>query len=165
MPRLILIIFLLKLINFNSSAQVFQMSSIQKLDNHSFLSQPISFSSSIKCIDVQTGISLLTAEQNTGDFIIVCELPLELKDLYIQVYPNPASSNALIKFSKQIPLDDRYLISIFSINGMLLLQQIAQGQQLLDGLPISIQNLPVGTYLISIESPLFQKGGKLIKSP
>lgn len=164
MPRLLLIFILLKFINFNSTAQVFQMSSIQKLGENSYLSQPITFTSSLKCIDIQTGISLFTAEQKTDEFIIVCELPLDLKDIYIQIYPNPVSSNALVKFSKQIPLDDIYTVSLYNMSGILVFQQLIGGQQLIEGFPINLQYLPLGTYLISIESSLFQKGAKILKA-
>jgi hypothetical protein len=154
----------LNIISFSIAAQNFQMSSIQKLDGNSIISEFLNFKSTLICLDVQNGINLLSGEYNTQEFIIVCENPIELEDLYIQVFPNPAIQNAIIKFSKQIPLNDRYLITVSNLNGTIISEQFAIGQQLLNGFQINLQNLPLGMYFISVQSNLFLKGTKILKS-
>lgn len=140
------------------------MSSIQRLEGNSFISEILNFKSNIICLDVQNGINLLNGNYKTQEFIIVCENPIELADLYIQIFPNPTINDAVIKFSKQIPLDDQYLITLANLNGIKISEHYAIGQQLINGFQISLQNIPLGMYVISVQSNLFLKGTKILKS-
>ncbi|RVU26537.1 T9SS type A sorting domain-containing protein [Sandaracinomonas limnophila] len=146
-----------------SFGQQFSMSSFGNLNSYPTFSNPTVFKNNNSCIQIENGLIIYLGARSTGEFVITCEISNQLKDNYLLIFPNPLKSNALVKFAKQIPLEDKYILRIYSILGLIVKQSEETGISILNGLNIDFSNLAPGTYFISIESPLFITSTKVLK--
>ena len=146
------------------NAQHLIISSLGVYNSTNCISNPIQVKSVSKCLDVQTGIAVLNGYRNLGDFLMDCEVSLHTNKIEIKMFPVPVQNAAIVKYSNSGSVSDEYTISIWSINGILLLQQKELGSNLFNGVTLNVVFLPPSTYLLKIESSLNYDILKFIKS-
>ncbi len=85
------------------------------------------------------------------------------KDVYeaaVKVYPNPASSSATLEYS--LTDDTEVIISVFNINGKLIMSEKQSQSAGTHQHSIDVSNLPRGTYITSIHTGQAIKTGKFV---
>jgi len=77
----------------------FTMSSVGQFSEVYGVGPAIDFRSSNTCIDVQNGVAVLEGERATGIFAVNCTMATNINSLAINLFPNPVTRTAKIKFS------------------------------------------------------------------
>lgn len=126
-------------------------------------SNPITLVSSQNCINVTTGLPVLTGTINTGEFAINCEVNIKFNSLGLKFFPNPVKSTARIKFINTPPLNDEFQISIWTEEGVMLKMLKQNGYNLFQGLNIDLSEIIIGSYLLKVQSNEFVDALKFIK--
>ena len=144
-------------------AQSFIMSSVGTFAGTSSVSSAIQFKSIANCIDVQSGVAVLSGIRNNGEFAINCEVSLKINALGIKMFPVPAKSTTKVKFINTPPLTDEFNLTIWSVEGVQLMQRKETGYNLFNGIMIDVSMLQQGTYVLKIESNKYVDAIKFIK--
>ena len=124
----------------------------------------IQFKSISTCIDVQSGMAVLTGKRATGDFAINCEVSLKYNSLGVRMFPNPVQAQAKVKATNTPPLNETFNLTVWSADGVLLSSRKETGYNLFQGLTIDLSNLKSGTYVLKIDAPKFVDVVKFIKA-
>ena len=123
----------------------------------------IMFSSNSNCIDVQSGLTLFNNITNLGEFNINCKVAQQFNVLGMKLFPNPVITNAKLRLSNSPGVYQDFKLTIWDNQGNLILQTKETSTQLYQGSAISLQHLIAGSYILSIESPLYMEAIKFIK--
>ncbi len=124
----------------------------------------IQFKSISTCIDVQSGMAVLTGKRAVGDFAINCEVSLKYNSLGVRMFPNPVISQAKVKATNTPPLNETFNLTVWSADGVLLNTRKETGYNLFQGLTIDLSTLKSGTYVLKIDAPKFADVVKFIKA-
>jgi hypothetical protein len=142
----------------------FIMSSVGGLQNMSNNSMSVVFSSNAACLNVQNGTPVLTGERGTGNFAINCEVNTKFNTLGIKLYPNPVGANTKVKFINTPPLNDQFVITVWSNQGEKLTTSNATGYEIFQGKLLNLSSLISGSYIIQVESEKYRDALKFIKA-
>jgi hypothetical protein len=145
-------------------AQNFIVSSVGVIKGTSSNATSVNFASNVNCINVQSGIAVLSGIRNAGEFAINCNITQEFNKLGIKIYPNPTVSTSTIKFVNTPPLNDEFMVRIFSASGANLISRKETGYQLFQGIVLDLQSLVSGSYIIRVESTHFNDAIMFIKA-
>lgn len=124
----------------------------------------IQFKSISTCIDVQSGMAVLTGKRAAGDFAINCEVSLKYNSLGVRMFPNPVQAQAKVKATNTPPLNETFNLTVWSADGVLLSTRKETGYNLFQGLTIDLSTLKSGTYVLKIDAPKFADVVKFIKA-
>jgi len=124
----------------------------------------IQFKSISTCIDVQSGMAVLTGKRTAGDFAINCEVSLKYNSLGVRMFPNPVQAQAKVKATNTPPLNETFNLTVWSADGVLLSSRKETGYNLFQGLTIDLSTLKSGTYVLKIDAPKFADVVKFIKA-
>jgi hypothetical protein len=147
-----------------AQAAAFVMSSVGAMANTASTSSAINFKSTANCIDVQTGVAVLSGTRANGQFAINCEVTMQFNALGIKLFPNPVSSSTKVKFVNTPPLTETFNLSIWTAEGMLITTRKETGYNLFQGMTLDLSGLNSGTYVLKIESTQFVDAIKFIKA-
>jgi hypothetical protein len=148
----------------NAQAAAFVMSSVGAMANTASTGSAINFKSTANCIDVQTGVAVLSGTRANGQFAINCEVTMQFNALGIKLFPNPVSSSTKVKFVNTPPLTETFNLSIWTAEGMLITTRKETGYNLFQGMTLDLSGLNSGTYVLKIESTQFVDAIKFIKA-
>jgi hypothetical protein len=124
----------------------------------------IQFKGISTCIDVQSGMAVLTGKRAPGDFAINCEVSLQYNSLGVKMYPNPVQGQTKVKATNTPPLNETFNLTVWSADGVLINTRKETGYSLFQGLTIDLSNLKSGTYVLKIDAPKFADVVKFIKA-
>lgn len=124
----------------------------------------INFNSIATCIDIKSGITVLTGKRATGEFALNCEVSMQYNSLGVKMFPNPVQNQTKVKASNTPPLNETFNLTIISANGAVISTRKETGYNLFQGLTIDLGNLQSGTYVLKIDSPNFVDVIKFIKA-
>ena len=124
----------------------------------------INFNSISTCIDVKSGIVVLTGKRANGEFALNCEVSMQYNSLGVKMFPNPVQNQTKVKTTNAPPLKEVFNLTIVSVNGAIISTRKETGYNLFQGLTIDLGNLQSGTYLLKIDSPKFVDVIKFIKA-
>lgn len=124
----------------------------------------IQFKGISTCIDVQSGMAVLTGKRAAGDFAINCEVSLKYNSLGVRMFPNPVQAHAKVKATNTPPLNETFNLTVWSADGVLINTRKETGYSLFQGLTIDLSNLKSGTYVLKIDAPKFVDVVKFIKA-
>lgn len=126
----------------------------------------INFKSIATCIDIKSGITVLTGKRASGEFAINCEVSMQYNSLGVKMFPNPvqAQAQAKVKATQTPPLNETFNLTIINANGAVLNSRKETGYNLFQGLTIDLSSLPPGTYVLKIDSKKFVDIVKFIKA-
>jgi len=159
-----LLISLLVSNNLLSQLSTILMSSTNMANGFPIISSAINMHSSLKCIDVQTGIAILSNNVSKGEFAINCEINYKFNSLGIKLYPNPVINATRIKFINPPPFEEIFKVSVWSSEGNMIKTQNEIGLNLYKGVIFNFNDLFTGTYILKIESSKFVDAIKFIKA-
>jgi hypothetical protein len=164
--RKISLFFICTIFYLSTTAQTghFIMSSVGVLPGTESNGVAIQFSSITKCIDVQSGLAVLSVPRGNGQFAINCEVTMKINSLGVKLFPNPVNHLAKIKLNNTPPLTETFSLSIWTSEGALIKSQKETGYNLFQGLNIDLSGLVNGTYILKIESPTYMDAIKFIKA-
>lgn len=140
------------------------VSSIGNLPGTTSSISAIQFKSISTCIDVQSGMAVLTGKRATGDFAINCEVSLKYNSLGVRMFPNPVQAQAKVKATNTPPLNETFNLTVWSADGVLINSRKETGYNLFQGLTIDLSTLKSGTYVLKIDAPKFVDVIKFIKA-
>ena len=140
------------------------VSSIGNLQGTTSSISAIQFKSISTCIDVQSGMAVLTGKRATGDFAINCEVSLKYNSLGVRMFPNPVQAQAKVKATNTPPLNETFNLTVWSADGVLINSRKETGYNLFQGLTIDLSTLKSGTYVLKIDAPKFVDVIKFIKA-
>lgn len=124
----------------------------------------INFNSIATCIDIKSGITVLTGKRATGQFAINCEVSMQYNSLGVKMFPNPVLTQTKVIATNTPPFKEIFNLTIISSNGVILSTRKELGYTLSQGLTIDLGNLQAGTYVLKIDSPKFVDVIKFIKA-
>ena len=124
----------------------------------------INFNSISTCIDVKSGIVVLTGKRANGEFTLNCEVSMQYNTLGVKMFPNPVQNQTKVKATNTPPLNEKFNLTIINANGAIISSRKETGYNLFQGLTIDLGNLQSGTYLLKIDSPKFVDVIKFIKA-
>lgn len=124
----------------------------------------INFNSIATCIDIKSGITVLTGKRASGEFAINCEVSMQYNSLGVKMFPNPVQAQAKVKATQTPPLNETFNLTIINANGAVLNTRKETGYNLFQGLTIDLSSLPAGTYVLKIDSKKFVDIVKFIKA-
>jgi hypothetical protein len=147
----------------SAQAPVFVMSSIGSMGNASSSVSALNYKSNATCLDVQTGIAVLSGKRNTGDFAMNCEVTMKFNSLGIKLFPNPVNAVTKVKFVNVPPLNETFNLSIWNTDGSMISTRKENGYNLFQGLTMDLSGLTAGSYVLKITSNNFVDAIKFIK--
>lgn len=124
----------------------------------------INFNSIATCIDIKSGITVLTGKRATGQFAINCEVSMQFNTLGVKMFPNPVQTQTKVKVTNTPPLNEIFNLTIINANGSVISTRKETGYNLFQGLTIDVGSLPAGIYVLKIDSPKFVDVIKFIKA-
>ena len=124
----------------------------------------IQFKSISTCIDVESGMAVLTGKRAAGEFAINCEVSLKYNSLGVRMFPNPVQAQAKVKATNTPPLNETFNLTVWTADGVLINSRKETGYNLFQGLTIDLSNLKSGTYVLKIDAPKFVDVVKFIKA-
>jgi len=140
---------------------------ISRIGNFGVTSSSISaiqFKSISTCIDVESGMAVLTGKRAAGEFAINCEVSLRYNTLGVRMFPNPVQAQAKVKATNTPPLNETFNLTVWTADGVLINSRKETGYNLFQGLTIDLSNLKSGTYVLKIDAPKFVDVVKFIKA-
>jgi hypothetical protein len=146
------------------SFPAFTMSSVGIISNTKSNSTAISFTSNAACIDVQTGIAVLSGTRANGQFVVNCNVPLKFNTLGIKLFPNPVIGSTKVKFLNTPPLTENFSLTVWTMEGAMAISRKESGYNIFQGVIIDMSKLIAGTYIIKIESDNYVDAIKFIKA-
>lgn len=142
----------------------FMMSSVGMMSNTSSNATAIQFRSVAGCIDVQTGVAVLSGARGSGQFAINCEVTMQYNTLGVRLYPNPVSTMTKLRLTNTPPLTETFSVSIWSTDGGMISVRKETGYNLFQGLTLDLSGLNAGSYVLKIEGAEFVDAIKFIKA-
>jgi len=140
------------------------MSSIGMMGNASSTISALNFKSSATCIDVQSGVAVLSGSRGNGEFAFSCEVVMNFNKLGIKLFPNPVNSNTRVKFINAPPLTEQFNLQVYTAEGQFISSKKESGYNLFQGIAIDLSKLTSGTYILKITSTGFVDAIKFIKA-
>lgn len=123
----------------------------------------INFKSNANCIDVQSGVAVLKNTINLGQFVINCKENQQFNQLGLRMFPIPVVANAKIRFTNTPPLTEKFTLSIWDIEGRLMMDRTETGYQIYQGLTLNLTYLIPGNYVFKITSSQYVDAIKFVK--
>lgn len=120
--------------------------------------------SSANCLDIKSGIAVISAIRGTGSFAVNCEVKQQFNTLGIKLYPNPVENITRVKFVNTPPLTDEFSISLSDISGNKLNLGKQNGYNLYQGCNLDLSQVNAGIYFLQITSKNYLEIVKVIKS-
>lgn len=160
-------IFILFLIVFMLSAKAqaqIVMSSIGTMGAASGTVSALNFKSNATCIDVQSGVAVLSGTRGSGEFAFSCEVVMNYNSLGIKLFPNPVNSSTKVKFVNAPPLTEVFNLQVFTAEGQFVSSKKETGYNLFQGITFDLGSLTSGTYVLKITSTQFTDAIKFIKA-
>lgn len=142
----------------------FTMSSVGMIGATNSNATAISFTSTANCIDVQTGIAVLSGVRSNGQFVINCDVPVKFNTLGIKLFPNPVVGTTKVKFLNTPPLTENFNLTVWTMEGAMTISRKESGYNIFQGVMIDMSKLIAGTYIIKIESSSYVDAIKFIKA-
>jgi hypothetical protein len=139
------------------------ISSIGSFTQISANSSAVNFKSNVDCIDVQSGLAILSSTIGFGNFSINCALNQQFNTFGLKLFPNPVQNKAKLKCTNFPPINTSFILFIRNSEGYLINTQKETGYTLTQGITLNLESLPAGTYILSIESSQFLDALKFIK--
>ena len=124
-------------------------------------SNPLILSGS-KCYTVSNGL-VKFMPVSVGKFFTTCDVDLDYIRLNISVFPNPASTYTIIKFTNQLQLEDKFRIQVYSSGGDFVRGLEVSQKALMSGYRLALNNLNAGLYYIQISSNTVLQSYKILK--
>ena len=143
--------------------QYFIVSGMANFPSISSNTTSLNFKSNTNCIDVQSGVAVLNNNINLGEFVINCKEDQQFNRLGLRMFPIPVLTNTKVRFTNTPPLSEMFKLSIWDIEGRLLMSRKETGYQLFQGLTLNLNYLIPGNYVFKIESAQFIDAIKLVK--
>jgi len=140
------------------------MSSIGMMGDASSTISALNFKSIASCIDVQSGVAVLSGKRGNGQFAMNCEVTMKINSLGVRLFPNPVNHFSKIKLNNTPPLTETFSLSIWTTEGALIRSQKETGYNLFQGLNIDLSGLTNGAYILKIESQNYMDAIKFIKA-
>jgi Secretion system C-terminal sorting domain len=150
-------------IAFNAMAQQ-GISSIGSIGGTTANISAINFNSISTCIDVKSGIVVLTGKRASGYFAINCEVSMQYNSLGVKLFPNPVQNSTKVKSTNTPPLNEVFNLTIVNASGAIISTRKETGYTLFQGLTLDLSSLQSGTYVLKIDSPKFIDVVKFIKA-
>lgn len=150
-------------IAFNARAQQ-GISSIGNIGGTTANISAINFNSISTCIDVKSGIVVLTGKRASGYFAINCEVSMQYNSLGVKLFPNPVQNSTKVKSTNTPPLNEVFNLTIVNVSGAIISTRKETGYTLFQGLTLDLSSLQSGTYVLKIDSPKFIDVVKFIKA-
>ena len=127
-------------------------------------SSAVMIQSSANCLDIKSGIAVISAIRGTGSFDVNCEVKQQFNTLGIKLYPNPVDNITRVKFVNTPPLTDEFSISLSDISGNKLNLGKQNGYSLYQGYNLDLSQVNAGSYFLQITSTNYLEIVKVIKS-
>jgi hypothetical protein len=159
--------FLCLLLSNTGSAQLsptFTMSSVGMIGNTNSNATAISFTSVANCLDVQTGIAVLSGTRANGQFVTNCDVKVKFNTLGIKLFPNPVIGSTKVKFMNTPPLTENFNVSVWTMEGGVILSRKESGYNIFQGVIVDMGMLIAGSYILKIESANYADAIKFIKA-
>jgi hypothetical protein len=163
MSRKFILLFLIVFKCSIAEAQIV-MSSIGMMGNASSTISALNFKSVATCIDVQSGVAVLSGSRGNGEFAFSCEVVMNFNSLGIKLFPNPVNSNTRVKFVNAPPLNEQFNLQLYTAEGQFISSKKESGYNLFQGINIDLGTLSTGTYILKITSTEFVDAIKFIKA-
>jgi hypothetical protein len=160
-------LFLCLLLSTTTHAQLipaFNMSSVGIIGNTNSNATAISFKSAANCLDVQTGIAVLNGTRANGQFVTNCDVNVKFNTLGIKLFPNPVLGATKVKFINTPPLTENFNVSVWTMEGGVVLSRKETGYNIFQGVIIDMGQLIAGPYIMKIESANYADAIKFIKA-
>lgn len=160
-------LFLCLLLSTTTYAQLipaFNMSSVGIIGNTNSNATAISFKSAANCLDVQTGIAVLNGTRANGQFVTNCDVSVKFNTLGLKLFPNPVLVAAKVKFINTPPLTENFNVSVWTMEGGVVLSRKETGYNIFQGVIIDMGQLIAGSYIMKIESANYIEAIKFIKA-
>jgi hypothetical protein len=142
----------------------FSMSSVGMIGNTNSNATAISFKSIANCLDVQSGIAVLSGTRANGEFVTNCDVSVKFNTLGIMLFPNPVLGATKVKFKNIPPLTENFNLSIWTMEGAVVYTSKASGYNIFQGVIINMGQLIAGSYIMKIESATYADAIKFIKA-
>lgn len=123
----------------------------------------IMVATSANCLDVKSGLAVISAIRGAGSFAINCEVKQQFNTLGIKLYPNPVAQITRVKFINTPPLTDEFNISLSDISGNKVDLGKQNGYTLYQGYNLDLCQVIAGTYFLQITSANYLEIVKVIK--
>ena len=124
----------------------------------------VQFQSLSNCIDVQTGIAVLSGQRGNGQFAVNCQVTMNINTLGIKMYPNPVQTLSNVKFVNTPPLTEVFNLTIWTLEGGFVSTRKETGYNLFHGVLVDLATLHAGSYVLKIESTNYVDAIKFIKA-
>jgi len=131
--------------------------------NFTTSSLPFQYKSLNQCLDLQTGIKIMKATSNKGEFNLDCLIHEKFNTLGLILYPVPVKNIATIKLSIAPPANSIFQISVWTPLGQKMDIQKAFGSALFQGIQIDFSVLSAGSYYLVLHSPHHMDAVKFVK--
>ena len=125
-------------------------------------SNPLNLSNS-NCLQISNGISKYF-QNNTGTFVNDCVVNLDYTKLSIQVGPNPFINTLTVTFKTKIDNDMFFKVSIYNNTGQLVKIYNVLQNLFYNGYKMQLIDLPVGIYILQINSSKVNEIFKILKN-
>jgi hypothetical protein len=136
-----------------SNRTLFFISSFGKLTTSSSYSYPVSLNSLKNCIDIKSGLAILTAPRGTGEFSINCNTNLIFNNLGLNIFPNPVRYIATIKVNNLPVTNEDFVVSVYSGDGTILVSSTKKTiPELKTGFQFDCSQIPDGLYVLKVYS-------------
>lgn len=152
------------LVNKDASAQGFLMSSLRTMGTSSSNISPMNFKSNANCINVETGIAMLSSANGNGAFSINCAITQVFNTLGIKLFPNPVNNFTKAKLINTPPLTESFNVSVWNTEGVMISTRKETGYNLFQGIMLDLGNVVSGSYILKVESAQFVETIKFIKA-
>jgi len=113
-------------------------------------SSAVMIQSSANCLDVKSGIAVISAMRGTGSFALNCEVKQQFNTLGLKLYPNPVENLTRVKFVNTPPLTDDFSISLSDISGNKLYLGKQNGYNLYQGYNLNLSQVNAGSYFYKL---------------
>lgn len=106
-----------------------------------------------KCFEITNGVSKFSTPKS-GAFAITCNEATPKISLQVHAYPNPTINEFLIRSLINFPQKGwvKYRVVITDVTGKLLREVQTDIAAINAGLPISVKNLPMGYFIVTLYS-------------
>lgn len=163
MKRIFILFLIVFMLSAKAQAQIV-MSSIGTMGAASGTVSALNFKSNATCIDVQSGVAVLSGTRGSGEFAFSCEVVMNYNSLGIKLFPNPVNSSTKVKFVNAPPLTEVFNLQVFTAEGQFVSSKKETGYNLFQGITFDLGSLTSGTYVLKITSTQFTDAIKFIKA-
>jgi hypothetical protein len=146
-----------------AKSQNFIISGMGSFPDISSNATAINFKSTASCIDVQSGIAVLNNTYNIGEFVINCKENQQFNKLGLKLFPIPVVNNAKARFTNTPPLNEIFHLTIWDVEGKMVMSKKETGYQMFQGLLLNLNYLGSGNYIFKIETSQYVDAIKFVK--